>query len=103
MERLCPHGLAHPDPDDYHVQTAQVDTAHPCDGCCTPVYLNCWTPWAKAEHAWIHYRSHWAIVQEGDVFHLLHQDGPYNNDGWETVGDYPSFVYAAAASEPVEV
>ena len=34
MERLCPHGLAHPDPDDYLVRTEQVATAHPCDDCC---------------------------------------------------------------------
>lgn len=28
-ERICPHGIGHPDPDD---QT--IDTVHGCDGCC---------------------------------------------------------------------
>lgn len=40
LERLCPHGIAHPDPDS--VQLADIlDPAgegehqiHPCDGCC---------------------------------------------------------------------
>lgn len=30
MERICPHGIGHPDPDDI-----QVDTTHGCDGCCS--------------------------------------------------------------------
>lgn len=29
MERLCPHGVGHPDPDDIN-----TDTVHGCDGCC---------------------------------------------------------------------
>lgn len=29
MERLCPHGVGHPDPDD-----PTQDTVHGCDGCC---------------------------------------------------------------------
>lgn len=29
MERLCPHGVGHPDPDD-----PAVGRAHGCDGCC---------------------------------------------------------------------
>jgi len=31
MERLCPHGIGHPDPDDI-----TTDTVHGCDGCCSP-------------------------------------------------------------------
>lgn len=31
MERICPHGVGHPDPDD---QT--TDRIHGCDGCCQP-------------------------------------------------------------------
>jgi hypothetical protein len=30
-ERICPHGVGHPDPDD---RTA--NGVHGCDGCCTP-------------------------------------------------------------------
>lgn len=29
MERRCPHGVGHPDPDDIN-----EDTTHGCDGCC---------------------------------------------------------------------
>lgn len=31
MERVCPHGTGHPDPDDLN-----PDGAHGCDGCCAP-------------------------------------------------------------------
>lgn len=31
MERICPHGVGHPDPDEIN-----PDTVHGCDGCCTP-------------------------------------------------------------------
>lgn len=30
MERICPHGIGHPDPDD-----ANPDHVHGCDGCCS--------------------------------------------------------------------
>lgn len=30
MERTCPHGVGHPDPDDI-----TEDTTHGCDGCCS--------------------------------------------------------------------
>lgn len=29
MERMCPHGVGHPDPDDIN-----PDHIHGCDGCC---------------------------------------------------------------------
>lgn len=29
MERICPHGIGHPDPDDI-----TKDGVHGCDGCC---------------------------------------------------------------------
>tara|TARA_R110000787_G_scaffold16774_5_gene52582 strand:+ start:3125 stop:3385 length:261 start_codon:yes stop_codon:yes gene_type:complete len=29
FERICPHGVGHPDPDDI-----SIDTTHGCDGCC---------------------------------------------------------------------
>ena len=34
MERICPHGVGHPDPDDYKVQLSKVEQIHGCDGCC---------------------------------------------------------------------
>lgn len=35
MERICEHGLGHPDPDDYTLTgRAQMGALHACDGCC---------------------------------------------------------------------
>jgi hypothetical protein len=36
MERLCPHGIGHPDPDDlaYRRQVGRGNRVHGCDGCC---------------------------------------------------------------------
>lgn len=42
MERLCDHGVGHPDPDDleYRVivlgQDSKYAGVHGCDGCCRP-------------------------------------------------------------------
>ena len=38
VERICPHGLGHPDPDDiaYHHRSGRVGIeSHSCDGCCS--------------------------------------------------------------------
>lgn len=38
IERLCEHGVGHPDPDNLTYQRAHGspdDGAHGCDGCCT--------------------------------------------------------------------
>ena len=32
MERICEHGVGHPDPDDKRVR--EGDGVHGCDGCC---------------------------------------------------------------------
>jgi hypothetical protein len=37
MERQCPHGVSHPDPDDPQA-TLPVELAHGCDGCCQGAY-----------------------------------------------------------------
>lgn len=34
MERTCPHGVGHPDPDDFNVQMYEHEGIHGCDGCC---------------------------------------------------------------------
>jgi len=36
MERICPHGIGHPDPDDtrYRVSAGRGGSVHGCDGCC---------------------------------------------------------------------
>jgi hypothetical protein len=41
MERICPHGIGHPDPDHIrHIRewsgaaVARVESVHGCDGCC---------------------------------------------------------------------
>lgn len=35
MERICPHGIGHPDPDEYKLISFPSYMAHGCDGCCT--------------------------------------------------------------------
>lgn len=36
MERICPHGIGHPDPDDaaWHASKGRDIGVHGCDGCC---------------------------------------------------------------------
>jgi hypothetical protein len=41
MERICPHGIGHPDPDDIEFKRqkfgdkfADTESVHGCDGCC---------------------------------------------------------------------
>jgi hypothetical protein len=36
VERICPHGIGHPDPDDVAFQRSirMFSGAHGCDGCC---------------------------------------------------------------------
>lgn len=37
MERICPCGVGHPDPDDLKVRVDPVNEGvHGCDGCCAP-------------------------------------------------------------------
>lgn len=36
MERVCEHGIGHPDPDDFMLRTGVDDGSHGCDGCCLP-------------------------------------------------------------------
>ncbi len=43
MERICPHGIGHPDPDDvaYRERVNQRGFGvHGCDGCCVPPELS---------------------------------------------------------------
>jgi hypothetical protein len=34
MERICPHGVGHPDPDEYILTLNEGEWVHGCDGCC---------------------------------------------------------------------
>jgi hypothetical protein len=34
MERICIHGVGHPDPDDYKCMNDEYERVHGCDGCC---------------------------------------------------------------------
>lgn len=36
MERICPHGIGHPDPDEYKLTLSPHEGIHGCDGCCQP-------------------------------------------------------------------
>lgn len=40
MERICPHGVGHPDPDEYKLGGAKSwsESVHGCDGCCEGAY-----------------------------------------------------------------
>jgi hypothetical protein len=34
MERICPHGVGHPDPDEKKLTKSKYEGIHGCDGCC---------------------------------------------------------------------
>jgi hypothetical protein len=34
MERICTHGIGHPDPDDFRIRMGFDSGVHGCDGCC---------------------------------------------------------------------
>ena len=38
FERICEHGVGHPDPDEieYHKSQGRDISVHGCDGCCNP-------------------------------------------------------------------
>lgn len=35
MERTCPHGVGHPDPDDRRIVSGEDSGVHGCCGCCS--------------------------------------------------------------------
>lgn len=35
LERVCPHRVGHPDPDDRQVRNEEYQRIHGCDGCCS--------------------------------------------------------------------
>jgi len=37
MERICEHGVGHPDPDEFMLSKDIYNSIHGCDGCCTPI------------------------------------------------------------------
>lgn len=40
MERICSHGIGHPDPDEYKLDgsSGRAESVHGCDGCCEGAY-----------------------------------------------------------------
>jgi len=44
MERICTHGIGHPDPDEYRITELKETSVHGCDGCCGSV------EWDKQQH-----------------------------------------------------
>lgn len=40
MERICEHGVGHPDPDEYKINgpNGEYQAVHGCDGCCEGAY-----------------------------------------------------------------
>ena len=56
MERICPHGVGHPDPDHlsflerlFGEETTRHESVHGCDGCCVPKEDNTPTPLTEAQ------------------------------------------------------
>lgn len=45
LERLCPHGYNHPDPD-WKAVASEQSSLHDCDGCCDPQR---WMPTSEVE------------------------------------------------------
>jgi hypothetical protein len=52
FERICPHGVGHPDPDTMaylrklhaNDEVLMDDGVHGCDGCCKPPLETAWSP-----------------------------------------------------------
>lgn len=44
MERVCPHGVGHPDPDDFTLMSGLDGGEHGCDGCCGGAPVPALTP-----------------------------------------------------------
>lgn len=61
MERMCEHGVGHPDPDDIHVRTVEGEGVHGCDGCCQGIYhiLNKPRDSVRIMDRWITYKEAW--------------------------------------------
>jgi hypothetical protein len=34
MERMCPHDVGHPDPDEFKLIENEILRVHECDSCC---------------------------------------------------------------------
>lgn len=68
-ERVCEHGLGHPDPDDvgYHRRQGRDVTVHGCDGCCAasaPVALD----WSEGDEVSVLTRGmsgRWLVTTQG--------------------------------------
>lgn len=58
MERLCEHGIGHPDPDEIN-----PDRLHGCDGCCAAP--SPWPPPAKGTHEY-------DLFNDGTITRLAH-------------------------------
>lgn len=44
FERICEHGIGHPDPDQFDFwreRDAMSEATHGCDGCCRRQFTNC--------------------------------------------------------------
>ena len=39
-ERVCEHGIGHPDPDDPRILSGEDRGVHGCDGCCIGWYAD---------------------------------------------------------------
>lgn len=65
MERVCPHGIGHPDPDD-----PSPHRIHTCDGCCFPM------EWSRKEKLQAFVKS----LPEDDVIGSGHDDSVWESE-----------------------
>lgn len=68
-ERVCEHGLGHPDPDDadYNRRQGRDVTVHGCDGCCgvTPTGRVTWRPGGKVDSLSHGIGGRWFVTTQG--------------------------------------
>lgn len=63
MERICPHGIGHPDPDDPKTRE-YYESIHGCDGCCAAPELQNYTESAAPELHDNPYREYYLASEE---------------------------------------
>ena len=55
VERICPHGIGHPDPDQFEYWRSlgrEYEAVHGCDGCCEMAYGYQTPPYIAPHEGW---------------------------------------------------
>ena len=85
MERICTHGIGHPDPDEYKLTLNEYEGIHGCDGCCSEDYVD---PNCTHENNWFD-RSYCYCEPEGTMHTRCDDCGKTHlyEDVWGYCGD----------------